>query len=119
MWVVGGIGAASSSGRGGRAEIVSVSRVDGLTTVWLEGELDLHTASGVRVALQSECAHGSRLVLDVSAVEFVDSSGLNTFVSLHRDTAAAGGTLELVGASASLRRLLEITSLSHLVGTTC
>jgi anti-anti-sigma factor len=110
-----GNGAASSNGRGDPAEIVSVSRADGVTTVVLGGELDLYTASGVRAALQAECARGSRLVLDVSAVEFVDSSGLNTFVSLHRDTAAAGGTLGLVGASTSLRRLLEITSLVHLV----
>jgi anti-anti-sigma factor len=93
-----------------------VSRVDGVTTVLLEGELDLKTAPDVRDALRAECSGGTRLVLDVSAVEFVDSSGLNTFVSLDRDATLAGGTFELVGASASLRRLLEITSLLHLAG---
>jgi anti-anti-sigma factor len=86
-----------------------------VTTVRLEGELDLYTAPGLREALQPECAEGGRLVLEVSAVEFVDSSGLNTLLGLYHDTTAAGGTFELVGASASLRRVLEITSLLHLV----
>lgn len=55
------------------------------------------------------------LVIDVSAVEFVDSAGLSTFVRADKALCADGGALTLSGASERLRRILEITSLSHLL----
>src|SRR5262245_42698189 len=99
-----------------RFEVLSVSCLDGVTTIVLAGDLDLSTVTDARRVLDAECEkRPSRLVLDVSALDFVDSSGLSAFVRTHRSLAAEGASLVLSGASRSLRRLLEIASLSALV----
>lgn len=64
----------------------------------LEGELDIET--GV-----------TNLVLDLSKVSFVDSSGLTSLASALRSAQAAGAALTLRNASRQLRDLFVITSL--------
>lgn len=99
-----------------RLEIVDVSRNNGVTRVVLAGDLDLVAAPAARKLLSKECERRPKqLVIDVSALEFIDSAGLSTFVGAGRALAADGGALALSGASARIRRLLEMTSLSHLL----
>lgn len=99
-----------------RLEITDVSRVDGTTTVVLAGDLDLAAAPALRRLLAKECAlQPVELVIDVSALEFIDSSGLSTLVRADKALSADGGMLVLRGASQRVRRLLEITSLAHLL----
>ena len=110
------VGRNGSNRHDGRLQVVSVSCCDGVTTIVLAGDLDLSTATAARSLLEVECERRpSKLVLDVSALDFVDSSGLSTFVRTHRSLAAHGASLALAGASPSLRRLLEIASLSALL----
>jgi anti-sigma B factor antagonist len=78
----------------------------------LAGELDPHTAPLLERAVAQLLAEGSTdLVLDLSRLAFVDSSGLRVLISAQRQLADQGGTLTLHTPSETVRRLLEITGL--------
>ena len=70
------------------------------------GEIDAHTAPRLAAALD---ASGSSIRLDLSGVEFVDSSGLRVLIDAHQRLDEAGGALRLVSPSDPVRRLLEIS----------
>ena len=104
------------NGRQDVPELVSVSRSDRVTTLVLAGDLDLGSVPPVRTVLGEEVARRpAQMFLDVSAVEFVDSSGLHALVETYRQLAAQGGALELTRVPDHLRRLLEITELASLL----
>lgn len=76
----------------------------------LDGRLDLRSAPGVR--LQGAAALASargRLVLDLRAVTFIDSSGLGVLVGLHREAARLGGGLTILPPSGPAREIFALT----------
>ncbi|MEZ5239655.1 MAG: STAS domain-containing protein [Microthrixaceae bacterium] len=96
-----------------RLEIEETDRSD---TMVLRGELDSHTAGSLDEALD-RADEKSDLVLDLSAVDFVDSSGLRVLVA-HHQRCDAGARLELAGPSGAVRRLLEMTGLAGTMNVT-
>ncbi|MER5889988.1 STAS domain-containing protein [Streptomyces sp. NPDC001941] len=67
------------------------------TVVRIEGELDLATSSLVREKVHEAVAAGRReLVLDLSNVLFVDSSGVGVLIAARRLLRSCGGRLRLV-----------------------
>jgi anti-anti-sigma factor len=81
------------------------------------GELDPHTAVELGEALDRllEQDDLERVVLDVAAVGFIDSSGLRAILSANDALDTRGARLTLRSPSDAVRRLLEITDLlSHL-----
>lgn len=83
-------------------------RPDRLTVV---GVVDSHTASQLRDAIQAHGSSPDDLVLDLAAVDFIDSSGLRIIVNAHSELDSAGRRLVLVNTSDAVARLLEITGL--------
>jgi anti-sigma B factor antagonist len=80
----------------------------------LSGEIDAHTAPRVAEAIAAVGA--STIDVDMSGVEFVDSSGLRVLVDAHQRLEANGGGLRLVDASPAVRRLLEISGVDGYLG---
>ncbi|MFD3701497.1 STAS domain-containing protein [Streptomyces sp. NPDC058646] len=79
------------------------------TVLILTGALDMDTVPRVTATTDTLSLAGHTLVLDLSAVTFMDSSGLNTLLTLRNRTAAEQGTLELCGLPDQALRLLDIT----------
>lgn len=83
------------------------------TVLALAGEIDLYTAP----RLQSELAAAlsgsgpARLVVDMSGVEFCDSTGMNVLLAAHRHARERGGDLELAAPRAAVRKILQVTGL--------
>ena len=93
-----------------------IERDDRATTVVLAGELDLSTISELHRALDGEClSTPSRLVLDIAAVEFIDSAALHLFITMSKRLADGGGSLEIVQVPERLRRTFSITNLDALL----
>jgi anti-sigma B factor antagonist len=76
----------------------------------LSGELDIATVPRVEEAVASVLARGARRVLvDLSRLAFVDSSGLRMFITLNERTATEGWTLGLIRPSQPSLSVFEIT----------
>ncbi|MGW0119656.1 STAS domain-containing protein [Streptomyces sp. NPDC003327] len=77
------------------------------------GEMDAETATFLHHHVANQFLHGRRhLVLDLSALSFMDSSGLNVVIKAAREARERGGDVHLVAPTPAVRRLLEITGLT-------
>jgi anti-sigma B factor antagonist len=86
------------------------------TTVRLTGEIDLVTVEPFREQVEGLLAGGECLLrFDLSDVTFLDSQGLALLALAHRGAKAAGGRIQVVGASGTLRRLLEFSGMAWLL----
>ena len=84
--------------------------------VAVDGEIDLHTAPQLSEQLAAlEESRTGELVLDLTGVTFLDSSGLGVIVAAHRTVTAAGHQLKLVCVQPHIVRILKLTRLSDVV----
>jgi anti-sigma B factor antagonist len=90
---------------------VTTEARDGITLVVLSGELDIYTVSTFRTDLETVDPATSSLVLDLSDVTLLDSSGLGALVSLLNRARAGDGQLGLICPQRRIRRVFEITGL--------
>ena len=94
--------------------VVQVADREGWAIIRASGDLDLTTAPRLRErVIQVVTAGQPRVVLDLDAVDFVDSTGLGVVVGLLKRTRSQGGDLRLVSTRRSLEKVLELTSLDH------
>ena len=86
---------------------------DGDTLIFkLRGSLDIATSPTVRAALGDAADKGNaHLIVDLTGLEFLDSTGLGALIGTHRRTAESGGSLKLVVSEGPIFRLLNITGL--------
>lgn len=78
------------------------------------GEVDVYTAPGLREQLIKLVGQGSiHVVVDLSRVEFLDSTGLGVLVGALKRLRAVGGTLGLVCAHERLLKVFRITALDR------
>ncbi|HXK05979.1 MAG TPA: STAS domain-containing protein [Verrucomicrobiae bacterium] len=56
-----------------------------------------------------------KFILDVTGLEYVDSSGVGTLVSCLTNARKAGGELRLVGANQRIRRIFSMTGVDNLM----
>lgn len=87
-----------------------LSDVDGRLHV--AGELDAHSAPELSAKLATLLGEGD-VHLDLSAVEFMDSSGLRVVVDAHQRANAGGTKLIVHEPSKSVRRIIEISGLAE------
>jgi anti-sigma B factor antagonist len=99
--------------------VTEIDRNGEITLVRLAGELDMATVPLVRDALDRERARRPlQLTLDLTDVQFLDSSAMNLLVSLHRGLRAEGCRLILANPSDAVARTMQIAQLHRLLGST-
>lgn len=92
-------------------EISSRER-EGIKILDLSGKLTVGGASDLREKVTSEIAAGSlQQLMNLKAVEYIDSTGLGAMVICHMAVQKAGGTLKLSNLN---RRNLELVLLTKL-----
>ncbi|MGE0028705.1 MAG: STAS domain-containing protein [Thermoleophilia bacterium] len=91
-------------------EVTTEAR-DGVTLVTLGGELDIYTVAGFRHDLEEVDPAARPLVIDLTDVTLLDSSGLGALVSLLNRARTGDGQLGLICPHRRLRRVFEITGL--------
>ena len=78
------------------------------------GEVDVYTAPKLRERLIEMVNGGQQhLVVDLSRVEFLDSTGLGVLVGAHRRLRARDGSLDLVCPHERLLKVFRITGLDN------
>jgi anti-sigma B factor antagonist len=78
------------------------------------GAINVYSASVLGQAIQSLIGDGARrIVLDLSSVGAIDSSGLGTLVGNVKSMSSVGGSIVLTGLNQRIRRVLEVTNLER------
>ncbi|MFD5129730.1 STAS domain-containing protein [Streptomyces olindensis] len=95
--------------------------VDGVRVVTVRGEIDHDVQDKLRKALlgKDDEPVPARIVADLTAVTFMDSSGLNVFVATHQHvstTSDAVGWVRIAGAQDSVMRVLQMTGVDRIIG---
>ncbi len=96
--------------------VTGVERNGDAVVVSLAGELDLYNAEAVRTVLLEECARRpERVVVDLSRVEFIDSTALGVLIEARTKLENHRGFL-LASPAVETRRALEISGLDRHFG---
>lgn len=92
------------------------SEHDGKAIVYrLRGSLDLATAPSLRAALLEAANEGKHdIIVDLSHLEFLDSTGLGALIGAHRRALENGGRVRLIVNDGPIQRLLTITGLMRI-----
>lgn len=91
---------------------VETRQSDGVTVVSCQGRIVLgEESAGMRDTLKRALTSSRQLVLDLSGVSYIDSSGLGTLVGVYSSARAGGADIKLAGLNQRLRDLLQITKL--------
>jgi anti-anti-sigma factor len=98
-----------------RADLEDES-IDATTSlVTVRGELDLTTITELRRHVDAVLLTGHfRVVIDLTGVTHMDSSGLAELITCHQAAQALGGGVALVVGEEPIRRTLEIRGVSQL-----
>lgn len=83
----------------------------------LRGEIDHHSAAAVRTAMD-EMIRSKRpieLVIDMSAVDFMDSSGLGLIMGRFNTIKALGGTLTVADPNEGIEKIMKLAGLERIV----
>ena len=83
----------------------------------LEGELDMHTASMVRQAIDIEIEkRGIRtVILNFQDVRFVDSSGLGVILGRYKKLLPLGGKLKITNVPPHIYKIMELSGLPKII----
>ena len=84
----------------------------GVHCVSLKGDLDFNSAKKVREELAKLTQKdGSKILLNLGGVAYIDSSGLATFIDLFQKMKRSGGKLAFFNVGQSVRSVFEIAKL--------
>ena len=104
---------ASLVGRGVSELTVSFERRGGVLVARLAGNLDIDTVPALHEQVAAASRTRTPLVLDLSLVDLMDSSGLGALIALRNRAAADGRQLGLVSGDGQLRDVLGIAGLER------
>ncbi|MDY7084434.1 MAG: STAS domain-containing protein [Actinomycetota bacterium] len=88
----------------------------GCVRVTLAGECDLAVRDQLHTILEG-AVHASPLVIvDLAAVDFLDSSGVHGLIVAHHEALARGGRVTVVNPTGAVASVLDITGVAELLG---
>ncbi len=91
---------------------ISTRTVDGILVVDCHGRIVFGEESAMlRDRLRKLIAENQRIVLNLGGVNYIDSGGLGTLVSLYTTARNAGGSIKLANLTQRVDDLLQVTKL--------
>lgn len=89
---------------------------EGLVVLRLDGKLNMVSAPHLREEIHSCVTAGNvRVAIDLSGVDFMDSSGLGTLINGLKATRQAGGDLRIASPTEQVRMVLELTNIDRVL----
>jgi len=91
-------------------------QVDGITIITLAGSIDGMTAPGITEFIQEQIAKGNtKLVADLSAVDYTSSAGLRVLIGAIKETRAQRGDLRLTGVQRDVLKVLNLSGFTNIL----
>ncbi|GED89200.1 STAS domain-containing protein [Streptomyces sp. NPDC091412] len=91
---------------------VTLPRED-VALLTVEGYLDVDTATELQAHLANQLHHGRRhFLLELSAVPFMDSSGMNIILRVYQEARERAGSVHIIAPAPAVLRILDLTGVS-------
>ena len=89
----------------------------GTLIIFLDGDIDHHNARSVRQKIDSKIfiQRPAELVLDLSKVSFMDSSGLGLILGRYTKAAELGIKFKVTNPSKAIKKILDLAGIERLV----
>ena len=88
-------------------------------TLWahISGEIDHHSARIIREAIDTSLTSLSpdALILELSGITFMDSSGLGLVMGRYKKASEAGITFTVCGVSPRIRKMFDMAGLDRII----
>ncbi len=95
---------------------IEVARYGEVTVVAPKGDLDMAAADSVKRTLADLIDGGqAKLVMDLGAVSYIDSSGLGALVAAMKHARTAAGDVRLCALQEDVRAIFDMTRLSKVM----
>ena len=91
----------------------STSVCNGLMVAALRGQLDMTDAGDIASALACLAEGGGCLIVDMSAVDFIDCAAMGALLRVRQLADDAGGNMVLAGAHGYAARILDLTCMGE------
>ncbi len=90
---------------------------EGRLSILLKGEIDHHTAVSVRSAIDEKLyeLRPNLLVMDLSRIEFMDSSGLGLIMGRYALMQKLGGEFSILNPSSRVQKIFELSGLGRII----
>ena len=94
-----------------------VDYIDDHVVVRMKGDLDIVNSSDFKKWIVDHLIASGRknIVLDMTKLNYMDSSGLGVIISIQKHCKLNGGSLAIFGLNTQIRKLLELTSLDRIL----
>lgn len=90
----------------------------GIAIFRLSGKLNMVNAGALRDEIAEQIAAGhNKIAIDMSGVNFMDSSGLGALINGLKGTRQVGGDLRIAAPVEQVRQVLKITNLDRVIQT--
>ena len=93
------------------------SRSDATAQIRAAGEIDVSCVDELRRAVLQAAADSKRVLLDLSTVEFIDTTGLATLIELRSTLQGRRVLFEIEAADGPVRQAVDVTGLGHLLAS--
>jgi anti-sigma B factor antagonist len=93
-----------------------VRQKEDVCVVDVRGEIDLFTAPVFKDAVGVATERGGHVIINLTGVNYMDSSGFGTLLSATKKLRPSGGSIHLVGCNDVIQRMLQITRLNTIFG---
>ncbi|MFD7246812.1 STAS domain-containing protein [Streptomyces massasporeus] len=103
------------AGQPSQLTVVSTTTADGIHVLTVTGEIDQTSGSRLQQAMAVPAGPRPRIVIDMSGVTFMDSTGINILILAHRALDDAGGSLRLAAPGESVTRVMHIVGLDTII----
>ena len=95
---------------------IDVQQASGHPVLHVTGEIDIYTAPLFKQAVVNLVSDGNKdVIIDLSGVTFMDSSGFGTLLGATRRLRPSGGGLHLAGPNTTIQRMLRLTRLDSIM----
>ncbi len=92
--------------------MIRIREASGTYKLALQGELDLATSVGLQEELQAaQESEADRIVVDLSSLEFIDSSGLRALIMIDAEAKQDSDRFYFVPGGDQVRRAMELTDI--------
>jgi len=94
---------------------VRIDPKQGLTVCHIDGEIDINSSPAIKKSFDKLISQKTpKIVINLSKVTYVDSSGLATLVEILKNMRSYNGRMRLACMSPKIKSLFEITKLEKL-----